>query len=65
MIQCRIDSLLKQIASYLTEIDDEFKVLLVRSLLSLTAKYPEQHPAILSFLSSILRGVTPTPHSDP
>ena len=56
-VRRRIESLLKQIASYLTEIDDEFKQLLVKSLLTLTAKYPEQYSVILTFLSSILRGV--------
>lgn len=56
-VRRRIESLLKQIASYLTEIDDEFKQLLVQSLLTLTAKYPEQYSVILTFLSSILRGV--------
>ena len=60
----RIESLLKQIASYLTEIDDEFKQLLVKSLLMLTAKYPEQYSVILTFLSSILRGVALFPVRD-
>ena len=63
-VRRRIESLLKQIASYLTEIDDEFKQLLVKSLLTLTAKYPEQYSVILTFLSSILRGVALFPVRD-
>ena len=53
----RIDSLLKQISSYMAEIDDEFKQVLVKSLLTLSGKFPEKHDILLSFLSNILRNV--------
>ena len=36
----RIEPLLKQISSYMTEIDDEFKQVLVRALLALSVKFP-------------------------
>ena len=53
----RIDALLKQISSYMNEIDDEFKQVLVKSLLTLSVKFPEKHDVLLSFLSGILRNV--------
>ena len=54
----RIDPLLKQISTYMTEIDDEFKQVLVRALLTLSTKFPEKYDALLSFLSGILRNVS-------
>ncbi|CBK24517.2 uncharacterized protein [Blastocystis hominis] len=51
----RIDGLLKQLNGTMADLDDEFKQLLVRSLLSLTEKFPEKVSAILAFLGSLLR----------
>ena len=53
----RIEPLLKQISSYMTEIDDEFKQVLVRALLALSVKFPEKYDVLLSFLSKILKNV--------
>lgn len=53
----RIEPLLKQISSYMTEIDDEFKQVLVRALLTLSVKFPEKYDVLLSFLSKILKNV--------
>ena len=53
----RIEGLLKQLNGTMAELDDEFKQLLVRSLLSLTEKFPEKVSAILAFLGSLLRCV--------
>lgn len=41
----------------MADLDDEFKQLLVRSLLGLTEKFPEKVSAILAFLGSLLRCV--------
>ena len=53
----RIEPLLKQISSYMTEIDDEFKQVLVRALLALSVKFPEKYDVLLSLLSKILKNV--------
>ena len=53
----RIDSLLTRISSYMNEIDDEFKQILVKSLFTLTVQYPDKYDVILTFLSTILRSV--------
>lgn len=55
-----IEGLLKQLNGSMAELDDEFKQLLVRSLLSLTQKFPDKVAAILAFLGSLLRCV-PSP----
>ena len=41
----------------MNEIDDEFKQILVKSLFTLTVQYPDKYDVILTFLSTILRGV--------
>eukprot|EP00567_Pseudictyota_dubia_P001400 CAMPEP_0197465186 /NCGR_PEP_ID=MMETSP1175-20131217/64410_1 /TAXON_ID=1003142 /ORGANISM="Triceratium dubium, Strain CCMP147" /LENGTH=981 /DNA_ID=CAMNT_0043001191 /DNA_START=64 /DNA_END=3006 /DNA_ORIENTATION=- len=50
-----IDRLLKQISSFLTDIADEYKITVVRSLQQLCLTYPSKHRVIIGFLSNFLR----------
>jgi coatomer protein complex subunit gamma len=50
-----IDRLLKQISAFLTEIADEFKITVVRSLQKLCLTYPGKHRVLVGFMSNFLR----------
>ncbi|KAG7373966.1 adaptin N terminal region-domain containing protein [Nitzschia inconspicua] len=50
-----IDRLLKQISAFLTEIADEFKITVVRSLQKLCLTYPAKHRVLVGFMSNFLR----------
>mmetsp|Transcript_4089 Transcript_4089/g.7148 ORF Transcript_4089/g.7148 Transcript_4089/m.7148 type:complete len:938 (+) Transcript_4089:116-2929(+) len=50
-----IDKLMKQITGFITDISDEFKVVVVRAVRALCNRYPAKHRVLLNFLSSILR----------
>lgn len=50
-----VDRLLKQIATFIGDIGDEFKVVVVDAIHSMCLKYPQKHRALMSFLSNILR----------
>ncbi|GFY78140.1 coatomer subunit gamma-2 [Trichonephila inaurata madagascariensis] len=50
-----VDRLMKQITSFMSEISDEFKVVVVQSIRSLCQKFPRKHNVMMNFLSSILR----------
>lgn len=50
-----IERLLKQISAFLTEIADEYKITVVRSLQKLCITYPAKHRALVGFLSNFLR----------
>ncbi len=47
---------MKQITTFVSEIPDEFKVVLVEAIRSLGLKYPRKHSSLISFLSDMLRG---------
>lgn len=47
--------LLREIANFVGEISDDFKVSVVDGIRGLATKYPAQHPAIMAALSSMLR----------
>jgi len=53
--EASVDRLMKQIASFVSEISDEFKVVVVEAIRSLGLKYPRKHNVLMSFLSSMLR----------
>jgi len=53
--EASVDRLMKQIASFVTEITDEFKVVVVEAIRSLGLKFPRKHGVLMSFLSSMLR----------
>jgi coatomer protein complex subunit gamma len=50
-----VDRLIKQITGFMTEISDEFKVIIVDAIRSLCLKFPSKHASMLTFLSSVLR----------
>lgn len=50
-----VDKFLKQIGEFLSEIDDDFKVVVVSSIRQLCQKYPSKHTAMMDFLSNMLR----------
>uniref|UniRef100_A0A8C5AW91 Coatomer subunit gamma n=1 Tax=Gadus morhua TaxID=8049 RepID=A0A8C5AW91_GADMO len=50
-----VDRLMKQISSFVSEISDEFKVVVVQAISSLCQKYPRKHSVMMNFLSNMLR----------
>jgi coatomer protein complex subunit gamma len=50
-----IDRLMKQISSFMGEIGDEFKIVVVRAVRELCVKYPSKHRTMVSFLATFLR----------
>ena len=50
-----VDRLMKQIASFMSEISDEFKIVVVDAIQSLCLKFPRKHQVMMSFLASMLR----------
>ncbi len=46
---------MKQITGYMSEISDEFKVIVVDAVRSLCLKFPNKHSQMLSFLAAGLR----------
>lgn len=50
-----VDRLLKQISAFLTDIADEYKITVVRSLQQLCLTYPTKHRVLVGFLSNFLR----------
>lgn len=53
--EASVDRLIKQITGFMTEISDEFKVIIVDAIRSLCLKFPTKHVSMLSFLSGVLR----------
>lgn len=50
-----VDRLMKQISSFMSEISDEFKIVVVQAIQSLCLKYPRKHGVMMNFLSQMLR----------
>lgn len=50
-----VDRLMKQISSFMSEISDEFKIVVVQAIQSLCLKFPRKHGVMMNFLSSMLR----------
>ena len=46
---------MKQIGSFMSEISDEFKTIVVEAIQSVCAKFPRKHHILMNFLSSMLR----------
>ncbi|KAK0246199.1 adaptin N terminal region-domain-containing protein [Armillaria nabsnona] len=53
--EASVDRLIKQITGFMSEISDEFKVIIVDAIRSLCAKFPTKHASMLAFLSGVLR----------
>lgn len=50
-----IDRLMKQISGFMSEISDEFKIVVVRAIRRLCSKYPRKHQSLAAFLAGMLR----------
>ena len=50
-----VDRLMKQISTFISDIADEFKIVVVRAVRALCVKYPSKSRVLLNFLSNILR----------
>ncbi|KAK6748742.1 hypothetical protein RB195_001393 [Necator americanus] len=50
-----VERLMKQISSFVSEISDEFKIVVVDAIRSLCARYPRKHAVMMPFLASMLR----------
>uniref|UniRef100_A0A061RA30 Coatomer subunit gamma n=1 Tax=Tetraselmis sp. GSL018 TaxID=582737 RepID=A0A061RA30_9CHLO len=50
-----VERLLKQIGNFMSEIADEFKIVVVEAIRSLCLKFPQKYRALMNFLSGILR----------
>ncbi|CAM9136613.1 unnamed protein product [Discosporangium mesarthrocarpum] len=50
-----VDRLMKQISSFMNEIADEFKIVVVKAIRQLCLKYPLKHRLLVGFLATFLR----------
>ena len=50
-----VERLMKQIATFVAEISDEFKVVVVQAIRALCTKFPRKHSVMMNFLSGMLR----------
>ncbi|EDV30386.1 uncharacterized protein Dana_GF22968, isoform A [Drosophila ananassae] len=50
-----VERLMKQISTFVAEISDEFKVVVVQAICALCTKYPRKHSVLMNFLSGMLR----------
>ena len=49
------DRLMKQISSFMSEIGDELKIVVIKSIREHCVKYPQKHRGMVSFLATFLR----------
>ncbi|KAG0595341.1 hypothetical protein M758_UG158900 [Ceratodon purpureus] len=50
-----VDRLMKQITGFMSDIADEFKIVVVEAIRSLCLKFPQKYRTLMNFLSNILR----------
>lgn len=50
-----IDRLMKQISSFMSDISDEFKIVVVQAIRRLCSKFPRKHHSLATFLAGMLR----------
>jgi coatomer subunit gamma len=53
--EASIDRLMKKISAFMTEIGDEFKIVVVQAVRELCLKYPSKNRVLVGFLSTFLR----------
>ncbi|XP_050534139.1 coatomer subunit gamma-2 [Daktulosphaira vitifoliae] len=53
--EASVDRLMKQIATFVNEISDEFKIVVVQAIRALCSKFPRKHTVLMNFLSGMLR----------
>jgi coatomer protein complex subunit gamma len=54
-VEANVERLMNSIAGFMSEISDDFKVVLVNAIETLCLKFHSKYPVVLSFLSSALR----------
>ena len=50
-----VDRLMKQISTFMSEISDEFKIVVVQAISALCKKYPRKHSVMMEHLAKMLR----------
>ena len=50
-----VERLMKQITSFMSEIADEFKIVVVDAIRAMCLKFPQKHRVLMTFLSNVLR----------
>ena len=53
--EASIERLMKQIGTFVNEISDEFKIVVIEAIRSLCGRYPRKHNTMMSFLATMLR----------
>mmetsp|Transcript_9303 Transcript_9303/g.16001 ORF Transcript_9303/g.16001 Transcript_9303/m.16001 type:complete len:900 (+) Transcript_9303:128-2827(+) len=53
--EASVERLMKQISNFISEIADEFKIVVVDAIRSLCLKFPQKYRTLMTFLSTILR----------
>ncbi|KAJ3417379.1 Coatomer subunit gamma-2 [Chytridiales sp. JEL 0842] len=53
--EASVDRLMKQITGFMTEISDEFKIIVIEAIRSLCLKFPAKQAVMINFLSNVLR----------
>jgi coatomer protein complex subunit gamma len=53
--EASVDRLMKQISTFMGDIADEFKIVVVDAIKNLCIKYPQKHRVLLNFLANFLR----------
>ena len=59
-----VERLLKQIGSFMSDIADEFKIVVVEAIRSLCLKFPQKYRALMNFLSNVRGPPLPFPPWD-
>ncbi|KAI1727601.1 coatomer gamma subunit appendage platform subdomain-containing protein [Ditylenchus destructor] len=53
--EASVERLMKQIGTFVSEISDEFKIVVIEAIRSLCGRYPRKHATMMNFLASMLR----------
>ena len=54
-----VERLMKQITSFMSEIADEFKIVVVDAIRAMCLKFPQKHRLLMTFLSNVLPYISP------
>lgn len=54
-VEGNVDRLMKSITGFMSEISDEFKIVLVNAITTLALKFPHKYQSLMAFLASALR----------
>jgi len=53
--EASVERLMKQIGTFVNEISDEFKIVVIEAIRSLCSRYPRKHATMMNFLATMLR----------